>query len=91
MANKTLTITAPEELMQPTILAYADMHGVTEGTPEELEAAAIAALKNSMREVTLNYAAKLRRQASILAEKAQREAEEAALSAAAPAVVIEFN
>lgn len=91
MANKTLTIMAPEELMQPTILAYADLAGVTEGTQEELEAAAISALKQSMRQVTLDYNARQRRLVKIAAERTQREAEEAALTAAADTVIIAFN
>tara|TARA_R110000868_G_scaffold148839_3_gene371046 strand:- start:23409 stop:23696 length:288 start_codon:yes stop_codon:yes gene_type:complete len=92
MANKTLTITAPEELMQPTILAYASRGDadLATATQEELEEAARTVLREDMKAVTLDFSSQQRRAASRIADREADAAEAEALSAQADNVVIEF-
>lgn len=93
MANRTLSITAPEDLMQPTIVAYAAEAGVDveNATQEELEEGAKATLKADMRDKTLGHNDNARRLAAKEGFKQQRQAEEEALTAASELVVVEFK
>lgn len=92
MANRSLSITAPAELMQPTILAYAAEAGVdvAAATQEELEAGAILTLRADMRNKTLGYNDNQRRLAAKDGFVTQRAAELEALTAAADSVVVVF-
>lgn len=87
MANKTLTITAPEELIEATIVAFA-AKGDKEDESVSDEAHAIDMMLASFRELVVSHNAQLRTAASRAADRAAQQAEDEALKSQRDAVTV---
>jgi hypothetical protein len=78
MANKTLTIVAPEELIDATIVAYAAM-GQKEDESMSDEALAVEMLIDTFREAIVEHDTQARNAASRVANRDAAKAQDEAL------------
>ena len=81
MANKTLTIVAPEELINATIVAYAAMGEKEDESSMSDEEHAIEMLIDTFREAIVDHDAKERNAASRVTNRDATKAQDAELKA----------
>lgn len=87
MANKTLTIVAPEELIDATIVAYAAM-GQKEDESMSDEAHAVEMLIDTFREAIVEHDTKSRNAASRVANRDAAKAQDEALRSQRDSVTV---
>jgi|TARA_R110000824_G_scaffold86938_5_gene214711 Fe-S cluster assembly ATPase SufC len=80
MVNKTLTIIAPDDLLDATVAAYATESGLdlATSTPEEIEAAAIEQMISEFRNKVVNHTSRVEK----LADRAKQNENTTALEEA---------